>query len=110
MLLHDFVSKSHIGSFWKHALLFENGHDTQGFFNQPQGDGQIHAKIDSGPFDTLFFVLLLLQDKHVVVEELLQLLVGVVDAQLLEGVELENFETGNIEQPNEIVSRQVFSD
>lgn len=35
------------------------------------------------PLDALALVLLLLQDEHGVVEELLQLLIGVVDAQLL---------------------------
>jgi len=34
-------------------------------------------------------ILLLLQDKHVMVEELLQLLVAEVDAQLLESIELK---------------------
>jgi hypothetical protein len=36
-----------------------------------------------------------------VVEELLEFFVGEVDAQLFEGVETENFETGNIEATNE---------
>ena len=40
------------------------------------------------PLDALPLVLLLLQDEHGVVEELLQPLVGVVDAQLLKGVVL----------------------
>ena len=35
------------------------------------------------------------------VEELLQLLVGVVDAELLEAVEVEDFEPGNVEDSNE---------
>lgn len=39
-----------------------------------------------------------------VVKELLELLVGVVDAKLLEGVEIENFETSNIEDTNKVVS------
>lgn len=42
------------------------------------------AKVDEVPLDALALVLLLLQDEHGVVEELLQLLIGVVDAQLLE--------------------------
>lgn len=49
---------------------------------------QIHAKIDEGPFDTLALVFLLLQDKHVVIEELLQFLVGEVNTELFEAVEL----------------------
>jgi hypothetical protein len=39
----------------------------------------------------------------VVVEELLETLVGEVNAELLEGVELEDLETGNIEDTNELV-------
>ena len=38
------------------------------------------------------------------VEELLELFVGEVDAQLFEGVEVENFETSNIQDTNEEVS------
>lgn len=49
---------------------------------------QIESKVDEGPVDTLYLVLLLFQDKHGVVEQLLQLLVSIVDAQLLKGVEL----------------------
>ena len=41
---------------------------------------QVQAEIDEAPLDALPLVLLLLQDEHGVVEELLQLLVGVVYA------------------------------
>ena len=57
--------------------------------NEVDGGLQIEAKVDEGPLDALYLVLLLLQLKHSVVEELLQLLIGVVDAQLLKGVELQ---------------------
>ena len=50
---------------------------------------QVHAKVDELPLDALLLVLLLLQHEHVVVEELLQLLIGEVDAELLEAVELQ---------------------
>ena len=50
---------------------------------------QVHAEVNELPLDALLLVLLLLQHEHVVVEELLQLLVGEVDAQLLEAVELQ---------------------
>lgn len=50
---------------------------------------QVQPKVDEGPLDALHLVLLLLQDEHVVVEILLQLLVGKVDAQLLKAVELQ---------------------
>ena len=44
----------------------------------------------------------LLEDEHVVVEELLQLLVAEVDADLLEGVELEDLEAGDVEHADEV--------
>ena len=50
---------------------------------------QVKTKVDEGPLDALGLVLLLFQDEHGVVEQLLQLLVGVVDAQLLKGVQLQ---------------------
>ncbi len=50
---------------------------------------QVQAEVDEDPVDALLLVLFLLQHKHVVVEELLQLLIGEVDAQLLKAVVLE---------------------
>jgi hypothetical protein len=50
---------------------------------------KVHPEVDERPGDALPLVFLLLQDEHVVVEELLQLLVREVDAQLLETVKLE---------------------
>ena len=49
---------------------------------------QVQAEVDEAPLNALPLVLLLLQDEHGVVEQLLQPLVGVVDAQLLERVQL----------------------
>ncbi|KAA0190733.1 hypothetical protein HAZT_HAZT001468 [Hyalella azteca] len=49
---------------------------------------EIQTKIDKGPFNSFSFVLLLFKYKHVVVEELLQLLIGEIDTQLFETVEL----------------------
>ena len=45
---------------------------------------EIQAKVNELPLNALLLILLLLQDEHRVVEQLLQLFVGVVDAQLLE--------------------------
>ena len=56
---------------------------THRFLNEINAGLQIQAEVDEAPLDALPLVLLLLQDEHGVVEELLQLLVGVVDAQLL---------------------------
>lgn len=51
--------------------------------------------------NTLSFVLFLLQDEHVVIEELLQFFVGYINAKLFKGVELEDLESGNIQYTNE---------
>ena len=59
-------------------------------FDEVDAGLQVHAEVDEGPDDPFSLVLLLLHNEHVVVEELLQLLVGEVDAKLLEAVELEN--------------------
>lgn len=48
-------------------------------------------------------ILFLFLHEHVVVEELLQPLVGVVDAELLKGVDGEDLKTGNIKHTDEEV-------
>ena len=57
-------------------------------FNEGDGCLQVKTEIDELPIDTFTLVLLLLQDEHVMVEELLKLLVGQVDTNLLKGVVL----------------------
>ena len=49
---------------------------------------QVHTEVNELPNNTFLLVLLLLQDKHCVVEELLQFFIGEVDAELLQTVEL----------------------
>jgi hypothetical protein len=57
-------------------------------FNHLNTGQEIHAEIDKLPDDALFGVLLLFQYEHVMVEKLLQLLVGEVDTNLFETVKL----------------------
>jgi hypothetical protein len=57
-------------------------------FDEIDASLKVHPEVDERPGDALPLVFLLLQDEHVVVEELLQLLVREVDAQLLETVKL----------------------
>ena len=49
----------------------------------------------------------LFENEHVVIEKLLKTLIGVINAQLLESVELENFKSCDIENTNEIVPRCI---
>lgn len=56
--------------------------------NQLDTGLEIHTEVNKLPINTLTLVLFLFQDEHVVVEELLQFLIGEVDAQLLKTVVL----------------------
>lgn len=56
--------------------------------DQLNAGGKVHTEIDERPVNTLALVLFLLEHEHVMVKELLQLLVGEVNAKLLEAVEL----------------------
>lgn len=58
-------------------------------------------KVDLSPLDPLFQIVTLLFDKHEVVEELLEFLIGVVDAELFERVLLDDFEAGDVQNSNE---------
>ena len=49
------------------------------------------------PFDFFPLIGLLLHLEHVIVEVLLQLLIGVVDAQLLEAINFEDFKSEDIQ-------------
>ena len=71
-----------------------------GLFNQVNGGLQVQAEVDELPFNTFTLILFLLQHKHVVVKELLKSFVGVVDTQLLEAVDLKDFEASNIQDTN----------
>lgn len=55
---------------------------------------KVQAEVDELPLDALSLVLLLFEDEHVVVEELLQFLIGEVDAKLLKGVVLDGARGG----------------
>ena len=82
-------SKGLIGGLGEERLLLKDGEKTHGFLKHIDTFLEIHAKVAVGPLDALLDVLLLLEDEHVVVEELLQLLVTEVDADLLEAVVVE---------------------
>ena len=101
MLVHHLLQVGLVSGFGDDTLFLQHGQDAHLLLNQLNGGQQVHAKIDKGPLDTLLLVLFLLLDEHVVVEELLETLVGVVDQKLLQHVELENLETGDVEHTYE---------
>jgi hypothetical protein len=64
-------------------------HPTSHLLDEVNAGLQVKAKVDEDPVDSLTLVLFLLQHEHVLVKELLQLLIGEVDAQLLKAVKLQ---------------------
>lgn len=63
-------------------------------FNKVNAILEIHSKINESPFDALALVFFLFKHEHVMIEELLQLLVGEVNAELLETVVLQEVMVG----------------
>ena len=53
------------------------------------------------PEITFTHVLFLFQHKHVMIEKLLQFLVAKIDAQLLEAIEVKDFEACNVQHSDE---------
>lgn len=86
MVVVQFSFERLISGLGEHALLLEDGQDTHGLLNQLDTGLQIHTEINEGPLDTFLLVLFLFLHEHVMVEELLETLVGVVDANLLKTV------------------------
>jgi hypothetical protein len=66
------------------------------------------VKVDKRPGDLLADVLVLLQLKNVLVELLLQLLVGVVDTKLLKAVDFEGFKAVNVQDADEPLCLDPF--
>ena len=108
-----------VGGLGVDGLLLEDGQDAHRLLEELEAGGQVHPEVASHPDDALAHVLLLLQDEHgaeieiifcsftflslqySLVEELLQLFVDKVDADLFEGVELEDLESCDVEDADE---------
>lgn len=75
---------THLG---KMAFFIDQRQQVAGFPSQELHDVRIVTEFDIVPLHALFQILLLLQLEYVTDEELLQLLVGKVNAQLLEAAQ-----------------------
>ena len=80
--------KGLIRSLGEECLLFKDGKKAHWLLKHVDALLQIHAEVNIGPVQTLSHIFLLLEGEHVGVEELLELLVDIVDADLLKGVEV----------------------
>merc|ERR1719394_116686 len=97
---HQLLSEGGVGGLGEEGLLLKDGEEGHGLLEHVNALLQIHTKVDVGPVQAFPDVHLLLQGEHVLVEELLQLLVDVVDANLLEAVVVEDFKAGDVKDTN----------
>ena len=93
--------KGLVSGLGEERLLFQNGQDPHRLLEHVDALLEIHSEVDHGPLDAFPQVLLLLQHKHMMIEELLELLVAKVDAKLLESIEVKYLEASNIQDTNE---------
>ena len=83
------VLKGLVSGLWEERLFFKDGQDTHRLLEEIDASLQVHSEVNHGPVDAFLEVLFLLEHEGVVVEELLQLLIAEVDAELLESIVLE---------------------
>lgn len=87
-IIVQFLDKSRIRRLGEHGLLLQDREHAHRPLHHVDTSLQIHPKVLENPVESFPLVLFLFQDKHVMVEELLEFLVRKVDAQLLETVVL----------------------
>merc|ERR1711971_1160309 len=94
--------KGLVSGLGEEGLLLEDGPKTHGLLKHDDGSLQVHAEVNHDPVNALLDVFFLFHNKHVVVEELLELLVDKVNGDLLKAVVLKDLETSNIEHSTEV--------
>merc|ERR1719323_705788 len=94
--------KGLVSGLGEERLLLKDGPDTHGLLKHDDGSGKIHTKVHHLPVNTFLHILLLLNNEHVVVEELLELLIDKVDGNLLKAIVLKDLETSNIQDSAEV--------
>lgn len=96
----QFLHHGDICPLWEAALFVQEGDDAHGLEGQQIQCRPIVCVVNEVPGDVLQAVLLLLHCEHVLHKELLQVLIGEVDAELLEAIVLEIFKTKYVQEAN----------
>lgn len=102
MLSLEFGLKGLIRSLRVDGLFLKDGQETHGLLKQLNTSRQVHTEIHGDPLDSLPHVFLLLQDKHVMVEELLELLIHEVDTKLLKCIKLKYLKSSNVKHTDKV--------
>ena len=95
-VLMELGSKGLVSSFGEERLLLKNSQQAHWLLKHVNAFLQIHSKVNIGPVNALTNIFLLLKDKHVLVEELLQFLITEVDANLLKAIVVKDLKSSNI--------------
>merc|ERR1719209_2779395 len=93
--------KGCIRGFRVDGLLLKDRQDAHGFLKKFKAGLEVHSEVASDPDNSFPHVFLLLQHEHGVVEELLQLFVDKIDADLFESVKFEDLKAGDVQHANE---------
>ena len=101
-VLKELCLESLVSGFWEERLFLKDGQKLHGFLKHVNARLQVHAKVNISPVKTLSDIFLLFESEHVLVEELLEFLIDVIDADLLKGVKLKNLKTSNIQDSAEV--------
>ena len=99
MLLRHLLEEVGVGRDGDEDLLVDQREESMRPRLEQHGHRRVVGKLEDGALDALGAALGLLHTEDVLVEELLQLLVGEVDQELLEAVAREALETEDVEQP-----------
>merc|ERR1711963_764684 len=97
MLSLQLVFKGLVSRLGEESFLLKNSPDAHGFLKHDDASLQIHSKIYHGPINTFRDVFLLFNNKHVVVEELLQFLIDKVDGNLFIAIVFKDLKASNIQ-------------
>merc|ERR1719500_1334078 len=97
---HELLREGGVGRFWEEGLLLKDGQEGHRLLKHVDTLLEIHSEVYVCPVKTFANVHLLLKGEHVGVEELLELLVDVVDADLFKAIVVEDLEPGDVEDTN----------
>ena len=100
----ELLDESLICSLGDHALLIKNAKEAIWLFLNQVQDSLVILELHVSPLNLFLGIFLLLHLEDVAVEELLDLLVGIIDAELLETVLLKVLKSKDIQQANEAIS------
>merc|ERR1712172_66929 len=99
-VVNEFGTEGLIRRLGEKSFFFKNRQKTHGLLKHGDAFLQVHTKVNIAPLKTFPDILLLLQYKHVVVEELLELLIGKVDADLFKAIIVKDLKASNIQATN----------